>query len=181
MHERLHGVPVFAALAQGKLGRASYTGLLGRLYGFHAPMEQAVAAALDNEAYGLDPQSWRRAHLLRNDLLAMGYGSADIGHLPAIAATPALSRAAAMGCLYVMEGSTLGGRHLARQLDTMLPGDAGRQFLLGSTQPGHVRWSEVCTALDACGADEQRLGEMTRSALRTFECFDTWFAEFAPV
>ena len=45
IHARLHGVPVFAALAAGRLDRDGYLDLLGRLYGFHEPFEAAVAQA----------------------------------------------------------------------------------------------------------------------------------------
>jgi len=83
-----------------------------------------------------------------------------------------------MGCLYVVEGSTLGGRHLARRLDRLLPTSdtAGRTFLLAGTGPDHIRWRDFCVALDACGADPASRAEMVAGAMEAFHCFEAWFA-----
>ena len=176
VHERLHHVPAFAALAAGRLDRGGYLALLGRLYGFHEPLEAAVARA---GPPGLQPGQWQRAHLLRSDMAALGETDAGIAGLPR---HPLPGRhwspAHAMGWLYVIEGSTLGGRQLARQLDHLLPGtdEAGRKFLLAGTGPGHVRWRDFCLALDATGADSASRAEMIAGATEAFHCFEAWFA-----
>ncbi len=175
VHERLHHVPVFAALAEGRLDRAAYVDLLGRLYGFHDPFEAAVDRAGPS---GLPPAEWRRAHLLRSDMAALGQSEATIQRLPRY---PVVSSqwtpAWAMGVLYVIEGSTLGGRVLARQLDHLAPQDSefGRSFLLAGTGMGHVRWRDFCAAIDACGTDTASRAEMVAGAVETFRCFETWF------
>ncbi len=176
VHERLHHVPVFAALAAGQLDRDAYGGLLARLHGFHDPFEAAVAQAAPP---GLQPAQWRRAHLLRSDMAALGRSDAAIAELPRHPA-PGIpwSPAHAMGSLYVMEGSTLGGRQLARRLDHLLPASdtAGRTFLLAGTGTDHVRWRDFCAALDACGADPAPRAEMVAGAIATFSCLEAWFA-----
>ncbi len=176
VHLRLHRVPVFAALAAGQLERNAYLALLGRLYGFHHPLEAAVAQA---GPPGLEPAQWRRAHLLRSDMAALGEADAAIDRLPRHAAPDGdWSPARAMGWLYVIEGSTLGGRQLARQLDHLLSASdaAGRSFLRAGTDQNHVRWRDFCTALDACGADSAPRAEMVAGAIEAFDCFEVWFA-----
>lgn len=175
VHERLHHVPVFAALAEGRLDHAAYVGLLGRLYGFHDPFEAAIEQA---GPPGLQPAEWRRANLLRSDMAALGQSEAAIRRLPR---HPVIGRrwspARAMGVLYVIEGSTLGGRLLAQQLDHVVPadGDAGRSFLLAGTGMGHVRWRDFCTTLDFCGEDIVSRAEMVAGAIETFRDFEAWF------
>ena len=175
VHERLHHVPVFAALAEGRLDHAGYVGLLGRLHGFHDPFEAAIEQA---EPLGLQPAEWRRAHLLRSDMAALGQSAATIRRLPRYPVVGSRwSPARAMGVLYVIEGSTLGGRLLARQLDHLVPadGDAGRSFLLSGTGIGHVRWRDFCTVLDFCGTDAAARAEMVSGAIETFRDFEAWF------
>lgn len=175
VHERLHHVPVFAALAKGRIDHSAYVDLLGRLYGFHEPFEAAVAQA---GPPGLQSAEWRRAHLLRSDMAALGQSAAAIRRLPRYPVVSGRwSPAHAMGVLYVIEGSTLGGRLLARQLDHLVPagGDLGRSFLLAGTGMGHVRWRDFCTALDACGAEPALRAEMVAGAIETFRCFEGWF------
>ena len=178
VHERLHHLPDFAALAAGRLNRAEYTRLLARLYGFHAPVEQAVAVALPQD--GPDATAWRRAGLLHADLVQMGLDPAAIPLLPQAAPPNILTPAAALGWLYVIEGSTLGGRLLARGLDGILLGPQGRTFLSASLQLGHVRWAAVGAAIDHYGHDEAKRGQMVAGAVTAFQSFETWFAPPPP-
>lgn len=171
VHERLHHLSVFADLASGTITLPDYRALLKRLLGFHSPLEAALVVALDPNPFGLDPHGWKRAHLLRQDLSQLTRGPGGSSPLESIEVASDMSQAQAMGCLYVIEGSTLGGRQLARQLDPTWP----TNFLRGGAQPGHPRWASVCAALDACGADDRRLSEMVASASKTFGQFASWF------
>ena len=92
------------------------------------------------------------------------------------------SAAQALGCLYVIEGSTLGGRELARRLDHLLPpgSDAGRRFLLGHGPRHGTMWREFCAALEQCGDTPEGRAEMTGAALAAFAVFGDWFAAVQP-
>jgi heme oxygenase len=178
-------MPVFASLAAGRLDRIGYIALLRRLYGFHAPMEAAIACGLAGEPAVGDWPEWRRAALLRQDMGAMGVAEDDIGRLPLLAEArlgdpglrgpPAAARA--LGWLYVVEGSTLGGRLLARRLDHILPDNTpcGRVFLLAGGARDHVSWTRVCQVIDRVGSDPGRLATMTEAAAEAFRLFEEWF------
>jgi heme oxygenase len=176
-HERLHHLPAFAALAAGRLDRDSYRDLLGRLLGFHEPIEAATAALLGDAAFGLNLRALRRAALLRDDLHALGLSDAAIAALPR-APTPALAGVtAAMGALYVTEGATLGGKLLARGLDAVLgSGEArGRHFLLAGTDRARPVWRDVRAAIDRCGLGPGSLAGIIEGASATFAAFGSWF------
>ena len=142
IHARLHAVPAFEALAAGTLSLAAYVALLRRLLGFHAAVEAALAAAPSLRPYGIDLAERRRSAALRADLATLGLPEAG----PLAPLPPLGSAARALGCLYVVEGSTLGGRQLARGLDHLLPAGAvaGRAFLLGH---GAAAWGDVAGLL----------------------------------
>jgi heme oxygenase len=181
LHERLHHLPAFGALAAGNLDRVAYRDLLGRMLGFHEPIEDAIAATLGDSAFGLDLLAMRRAALLRADLGALGLNQAAITALPRIAVPRFASAAAAMGAVYVTEGATLGGRLLARGLDALLgPGIArGRGFLLAGTDPARPAWRDVCAAIDRSGAAPADLAALIAAAGATFAAFATWFTGHA--
>jgi heme oxygenase (biliverdin-IX-beta and delta-forming) len=177
-HERLHHLAAFAALAAGRLDRSTYRDLLGRMLGFHDPIESAIAGSMGDAAFGLDLLALRRAPKLCDDLRALGLGQAAIDALPR-APTPAFAAApAAVGALYVTEGATLGGRQLARGLDPLLGAGVlgGRRFLLAGTDPGRPTWREVRAAIDRCGAEPGALAAMIEGAATTFAAFAAWFA-----
>jgi heme oxygenase len=177
-HERLHHLPQFAGLAGGDLDRAGYRDLLGRLLGFHEPIEAAIAARLGDAAFGLVLAPLRRAALLRDDLAALGLDAAAIAGLPR-ARPPALGGVQqAMGALYVTEGATLGGRQLARGLDRLLGAGVtqGRRFLLAGADPTRPAWRDVRAAIDRCGAEAPGLAGLIDGATATFAAFGAWFA-----
>jgi heme oxygenase len=174
-HQRLHHLAGFAALQAGTIGPDAYADLLRRLFAFHRAVEQALAAASPLHEFGIDIAARRRSSLLLDDLAFLGAAAAP---LPAPPILPALGSAAqALGCLYVTEGSTLGGRELARRLDHLLaPGSAeGRRFLLGHGPHHGTMWREFCAALELCGGIPERRAEMIGTALAVFAVFGSWF------
>ncbi|WP_237216295.1 biliverdin-producing heme oxygenase [Falsiroseomonas oryziterrae] len=172
VHLRLHAIPVFEALAEGRITRAAYAALLRRKLGFHAALEARLAEAPDLASLGVDLAARRRSHLLRADLAWLGVTSeAEPAPLPRYDTT-----AAALGALYVAEGSTLGGRHLARALDGLLPpGMDGRRFLLGHGERHGEMWRTCCAAIERCGAEAEARARMIQGALDTFAAFEAWF------
>lgn len=177
VHLRLHGLPLFHALAQGRLTRDGYAALLRRMLGFHAPLEARLGEVAGLDAFGIDVAARRRSHLLRADLASLGETTeAPMAPLRAFG-----TAAQALGALYVAEGSTLGGRHLARALDTLLPpGIEGRRFLLGHGERHGEMWRTCCAALEVCDATPAGRADMLRGAEDTFAAFEAWFADLDP-
>jgi heme oxygenase len=173
-HLRLHALPALQALAEGRLTREDYIALLRRLLGFHRAAEAALDAAPSLAPWGITLAERRRAPLIEADLAALGAAPIPLGTAP----LPVLDTAArALGCLYVTEGSTLGGRQLARVLDGLLPeGEAGRRFLLGHGPRHGAMWRDCCAALERCGAEPARRAEMLAAAAATFLAFEAWFS-----
>ena len=171
-HLRLHAIPVFDALAEGRITRAAYAGLLRRKLGFHAALEARLAEVPALAGFGIDLTARRRTHLLRADIAWLGAeAEAPCAPLAAFA-----SPAAAPGGLYVAEGSTLGGRQLALALGGILPpGLDGRRFLLGHGERHGEMWRSCCAAIDRCGTAPQARAEMVQGALATFAAFESWF------
>lgn len=113
LHEETEDV---AAVMTG--GRERYRWFVRKQYGFTAPLEPLLAAAPGIAATGLDLERRRRAHLYAADLLHLGIHP---GQLPRCEALPRIDGAArALGALYVLEGSTLGGAFLLAQLGRTL-------------------------------------------------------------
>ena len=121
LHARLRAAtdPAHRALEAGLDWRArvatmpGYRGLLGRLYGFHAVWEPAIATALADESF-LAPR--RRLAQLAADLGHLGVGPGAVAAFPQPDAPILAGPAAATGALYVLEGSTLGGQLIGRHI-----------------------------------------------------------------
>ncbi len=153
---------------QGRLSTiAGYHGTLAALYGFHAAWEPYAAAVLDDPAF-FDPR--RRAGLLADDLRHLG-GTTEGLERPALPtlATPA----AALGSMYVVEGSTLGGRLIARHVAATLalrPG-GGLSYHTGHGAGSGAMWRAFCARLNASlppGSGTET--EAVAAAVATFAC-----------
>jgi heme oxygenase len=185
-HRRLHLVPSFAALLRGGLSIDGYRQLLLRLLGLHAPLDERQQAFQDEPllawARGTPPEA--RAARLRRDLAALGVAEREIGHvaraddmLPRL-----LSPAAALGCAWVVEGSALGGRIMAKCLSEHLgigPENGGAFFAPLPRQ--EALWSDCCAAVERCGWQRLPRAEMLEAARATMSGFADWMDEEAAV
>ena len=175
IHESLHHLPGFVRLSAGTSTLAQYSALLQRLLGFHAPLERALRAGAGVVA----TREREKAHLLRSDLLDLGVSQSRILAIPQCQSLPAVtSRDEIWGCLYVIEGAALGGKVIARKLDTLLGtrSDTGRRFFLGRPEPDPLPWPDFCRLLE-WHASRGDLAAITASARRTFESLALWLGQ----
>ncbi len=121
----------------------------------------------------------RKACLLARDLRALGTSAAEVAALPRFADLPTLETPAeALGCLYVLEGATLGGQVVARLVAGRFGFDRGSGCAFFASYGERVgsMWRELGAALvtftDTTGDDEA----VVRSACATFATFERWFA-----
>ncbi len=152
--------------------RAAYGLLLELLRGFYGPLEQALEDVTGWR--DLDPPvdvaARRRAHLLDDDLDRLPPRSA-----PAEAtSSPALALdglADALGCLYVLEGSRLGGRVVARTARLRLGADLPVTFFSGpGDRDPRTDWQALRATLDGFGRSqgETACTQVAAAAERTF-------------
>jgi heme oxygenase len=96
-----------------------YLRVLERFYGFYVPVETDVERLAAVEPLGFPLRA--RAELIERDLLALGLSPADLAALPLCRDRPKLSCVEDLaGCLYVLEGASLGGQILSRLLHRRL-------------------------------------------------------------
>ncbi|WP_295531967.1 biliverdin-producing heme oxygenase [Novosphingobium sp. Chol11] len=165
VHERLHHHPGLAAVQTGMIGKTAYTALLRRLYGFHRPFEMMA---------GLLPV---RTIWLERDLIDLGVDPGSIAFLPHALAFPAqASPEYLLGARYVVEGSALGGRGLARQLDGLLGHGvtAGRRFFAGHGAETGAQWRAYLDQLWNAPTGLAAQTESVAGATRTFAIFEQW-------
>jgi heme oxygenase len=165
VHERLHGHLGLAAVQAGTIDRKAYRALLMRLYGFHRPFEVAARLA---------PQ---RTTWLESDLEVLGVNADKRAALPRCASfSEKALREFILGARYVVEGSALGGRSLARQLDDLLGPDmmAGRQFFSGYGSATGVVWRDFLMQLSAVPDVGTKRATVVEGAIETFAVFEQW-------
>jgi heme oxygenase len=159
----------------------SYRDLLVRFYGFYAPLESRLAEIAGIEVVGF--QTRRKLPLLQSDLLYLGIVADDLPDLPRCADLPALDDVhAAFGCLYVIEGSTLGGQLIARQLHALgVDADCGAAFFNSYRENVGMMWLNFKRTVEAQVRTGQEEDRTIASARQTFIKLHQWLqAEAQP-
>lgn len=151
-----------------------YRGFLARLYGFHVVWEPAAAALIADDAF-LVPR--RKLPLLLADLAFLGLTPAEVERLPRCAPVPMADAAEALGSMYVLEGSTLGGQILARHVAARLGLDAARGCAYLRAYGGGVgpMWQGFRARLLGVSSPQTQ-DAVVRSAAATFERLETWLS-----
>ena len=150
-----------------------YKRLLGAYYGFYHELE----ARLQHSPWltcGFDLQARLKTPALYRDLQALGV---SIPSLELCDTLPVLhSQASVLGALYVLEGATLGGNVLRKQISERLGLDThnGCAFLFVYGAATGQQWKAFMDFLGSVPLDAQARGEAVQAACSTFSCFEQW-------
>lgn len=177
-HDRLERDPLSRGLVGPELSLRYYAMVLEVYYGVYAPIEARVLAAAPWDALGLDQTCRLKAPLLRADLAHLGYDAAAIGALalcPTLPWVPDLH--AALGCMYVLEGSTLGGQIIGRHLHSTLglTATSGAAFFNSYGPEVGPLWKEFKAFVERHGAGHEDAVIAAASAM--FASLERWFFE----
>ena len=150
--------------------RHDYGIILRSLYGFYAPLQDAIFQHIKT-THLPDLSSRRTASLILDDLKALGISTE---HIEVCTQLPAIHHPAqAFGALYVLEGSTLGGRMISRMLKEnqhvkLQP--AQIRFFEGYQKETGEKWKSFLEALN----QQTDVSPIIETANQTFQLFQNW-------
>lgn len=148
--------------------RDNYAALLARLWSVHEAYEQRLAS-MDWRSQGIAFESRRRARWLAEDLAALG--------VPRSIPVKPLARIATieegLGCLYVLEGSSLGQQILLRKALRLPDVSVARctRFLHGHGSSTRAMWDYFVDVLNTYPSVGNAATQIERGALEAFRNF----------
>jgi len=157
--------------------REGYRDLLSRMLGLHEPLERELRR-IDWSGATIEMGERRKTAWLQQDLLALDFTPREIAAIPECVELPELTSAArGIGCLYVLEGSTLGGAVIARQLKRVLKigADQGGRFYASYGEQLSLMWGRFGAAADDYCDNTVAADQACAAARDTFGCFEAWF------
>jgi heme oxygenase len=171
---------------------AHYVRLLKAFHGFYVPAERVLPAYGENASEWLDGDR-RKVPALRADLFACRVEADDTVQVPlcvdrAWETTAGVStdrhHVWQLGCMYVLEGATLGGQYLLRQWRNAGKGQSlmppGTRFFQGYGDDTGAMWSRFRSHLTAAARDRDAIDAMCGAAEQMFLCMRRWIAEARP-
>jgi heme oxygenase len=164
-------------LLSPQLSLERYQRLLRGFHGYYAAIEPRLVELARQTRATLPIVA--RTGLLEQDLLSLGVRPDAIAAAPRCADLPALlGREHLAGCLYVLEGSRLGGRVIARFVEEQLglTRSRGCRFFADEGQETNRRWPEVLSWLESHAVPGVDQRQIVSSAAETFRSLESWLA-----
>jgi heme oxygenase len=175
--EQHKGVEQLMPFFRERFTQQQYARTLELFLGFFEPIEQRLRSVLEETLSETDLSRRQRSHFLRADLLALGISVDEIAKLPRCRDLPELSnRYHGLGCMYVLEGSTLGGQVIGRELVRRfgIGETSGASFFLSHGPLVGEMWKDFCVTVrsqvDSVDGRESAL----RAANDTFCSLGNW-------
>lgn len=128
---------------------ASRNALVQRYHQFHAATEAAMTSGLPLG----DAGDWRRTPLIENCLALLG-----LSPLP-VRALQTMDRDQALGALYVLEGSALGGKVILKELERRGADRRGLTFLDPHGDTIAARWRAVVALIEGRAVRPERVAD----------------------
>ncbi len=158
------------------LDKHAFVRLMQAYYGFYLPLENALqnSGSIPGD---FDLQPRLKAPTLRADLQALGMDAEALQSLPQCEQLPVIdSGATCLGALYVLEGATLGGQILRREIATRLglEADNGAAFLDIYGAATGRRWRDFIEYLSSRPMSAEERAAVVGAAQSTFSCFEHW-------
>jgi heme oxygenase len=157
--------------------KEQYLGLLRLFYGFCLPLEEIMMDLLPQNILP-DLAERRKAGALLHDIQGMHMGG-DV-NIPLCGQMPALTNTGeALGALYVMEGSTLGGAIIVKMVQDRVPAlvDESLRFFYGYGPETAAKWDLFKETLNVFAATEQDQQAVIYGANETFQAFHAWIQQ----
>lgn len=114
-HKKLEELPVSMSIMSPEMKIEDYTYYLGLMHDVHNDTEGFIFPFFSNLIDDLEQR--RKKHLIENDLLFLNSNKTNTEK---VFQTDGISPAFALGILYVVEGSTLGGRFILKNVSKVL-------------------------------------------------------------
>jgi heme oxygenase len=163
-HDALEQNTFNQQLTAGNMTEAATTHFLAKMHGFLAPYEARLRA--QNLGPEWEIATRQRAHLILEDLQKPAETLESCPAMPPLATWPQL-----LGAMYVVEGSTLGGQVISRQLAKQnIP---LRLYFSGYGERTGPLWKAFCQLLTQEATPENQ-AEIVQSASLTFQHLDAW-------
>lgn len=170
VHQQLERtlIPVLKNMRQ----QEEYVRLLKTFYSFYLPIEQKLDLHLGGQVV---PQynERRKVSMLLDDMYCFTH---DVS-APLCENIPAINNLhQAMGVMYVLEGSTLGGQVISRMLikNLELADDECVGFFSGYKDATDEMWASFKNTLDSCASGKEEEDIVVAAAFDTFTLFKQW-------
>lgn len=171
-HRQLESLPISASILSPDLKIADYAHYLSLMHDVHKSLQDRIYPLLSNIISDLKER--KKTNLIENDLSYLNYKKDNI--VP-VFNNQEISIPFALGILYVVEGSSLGGRFILKNIETIprLDTQNGVSYFTGYGNKTGSYWKAFLNALTAYETDFNCADEIIEGAVYAFDAIHNHF------
>lgn len=178
-HEAIEQNRLLISLLEPDMSRENYVKVLQAFYGFYKPLEEMLLQNCSSTELKTLIESRLKTRLILKDLANLGLS--EVTSINLCSELPSSNQISnCLGILYVSEGSTLGGRVIAKSLQaaTGITEETGGAFFYGYGPQTSFMWKDTCRILNMVAQDNQiPVPEIVMAAVETFGTLNNWLAK----
>lgn len=171
-HKNLESLPVSASILSPNMKISDYCHYLSLMYDVHKSTQEMVFPLLKNFISDLEDRA--KTQLILDDLSFLNYTKKES---VSIFKNQDINVPFALGILYVIEGSTLGGRFILKNIET-IPGldqQNGVSYFTGYGNKTGSYWKTFLNELTAYENENQCADDIIKGAVYAFDCIYNHF------
>ena len=152
----------------------TYKRIISKFYTYFLPLEERITPYFSDGKYIPDFSERRKASTLLEDLRHYNISETTLDFCQYLPDIDTIGQA--MGALYVLEGSTLGGKFISKRVQETIGAapDAGAKFYYGYGVETGAYWKRFCGYLSSYALDLGIQKEVVDSANNTFLKLNSW-------
>lgn len=143
-HKKLESLPISSAIVSPEMKITDYIDYLSLMHDVHKDIENHIYPLLSNIIQDLELR--KKSHLVEEDLLFLNHNKSASNNVFELSN---VSIPFALGVFYVIEGSTLGGRFILKNISTVsgLDNDQGVSYFKGYGDKTGSYWKNFLSVL----------------------------------
>lgn len=179
-HKDLEDLPLSASIMNPDVSNSEYAAYLGLMHDVTADTEENIFPLLEDIIPDLKQRA--KAHCIDTDLRVLHIDNTATHSRPITRNLKEISAGFALGIMYVVEGSSLGGRVILKNITAALGYDAenGASYFAGYGGQTGSYWKNFLSALSQYETDNQCASEIIKGANFTFDAINAHFRSNAP-
>lgn len=176
-HKSIEQLPISSLLLSKEVSLKNYRDYLIVLYGFVKEFEIYIYPQVQHVIDDLE--SRRKTELLCKDLQSLSIDPEKIKTIDDPFFKQDHTIAGALGCMYVLEGSTLGGQLISRHLGKILgePVTGSLTYLKAYTTNTGSMWKKFLNTFCELTVRVGHQDKAIKSSIATFEMLEKWMIE----
>lgn len=178
-HRDIEKNPVLKRLFSKNFRLTDYLLILEKMYGYYVPIEKSLENYIhSHQTHGFNYSN--KSGLLAQDLMACGLNGNDIDGLALANNTLEIdSLEAFVGCIYVLEGSTMGGQVISKHLIRLFGPDVQKRLAFYQCYGGKVmqQWQQTRNWIEEIGNNNEINANLAADcAITMFDSMNDWFS-----